>query len=297
MPVDVRSDIYSLGVVLFELLMGRPPFKSDGSFTFVVYQHVHSSPPALGAMQGTPELPGPLKDLIERCLEKKPERRYQRPEDLLEAIEKARASIDAVGPAAAPAPAAAKVPAVVPPDPLRRRRAWRTAALVAVMLAGAAVAIVAAARFGARRDPEATAQVDLLLGLGDPASALEVARRRWGAGSAECREVEAREAESRRARAELEGIEAVRRHDWEGAEAAFGRAVAGAPAERRRELQPAMDLARDFLRAQSLERQRRIPEAIEIYRRAARRAPPLEPYCRLEAERLEKSALPTAPVR
>jgi serine/threonine protein kinase len=296
MPVDVRSDIYSLGVVLFELLMGRPPFKSDGSFTFVVYQHVHSSPPALGTMQGTGDLPGPLKELIERCLEKKPERRYQRPEDLLDAIEKARGSVEHSGPpASSPAPPAVAAPAAAPPDPVRRLRVWRTALLGAVMLAGAVIAIVAAARIGARRDPEAAAQVDLLLGLGDSASALDVARRRWGADSAEFREVEGRDAERRSAQAESDGDDAVRRHDWEAAQAAFGHAAAGASTPRRRELLAAQNLVRDFVQAQSLERLGHIPEAIEIYRRAARRAPPLEPYCRLEVERLGK--IPPSPGR
>src|SRR6185436_5181379 len=128
--VDIRSDIYSLGVVLYELLMGRPPFKSDGSFTFVVYQHVHSAPPALEPITGT--IPEAVKEIIQKCLEKKPENRYQTPEELLSALVRARG---AIRPASKPAVAA---PSKAPVD--WRLRA-RTAALFLVMLVGAACAL------------------------------------------------------------------------------------------------------------------------------------------------------------
>jgi serine/threonine protein kinase len=290
MPVDIRSDIYSLGIVLFELLMGKPPFKSDGSFTFVVYQHVHSSPPSLGALKGSEEIPVAVRELIEKCLEKKPELRYQRPEDLLAAIEKAKESLASEG-----------VPAAAPPAPLAPLRkqgrsafyaGWSgslpKALLIAVMLLGAFMALAAVGRswFGSSSSA-GSGELELLLGLGDYEGAKEFARKRWGPDSREYRAVAAREKESLRSEAERQAQEAIRRHDWDAAEAALVRAVDGATVSRRRELASALDLSRDFLQARSLERQDRITEAIEIYRRDLKKASPLSDYCSRQIERLE----------
>lgn len=87
-PVDIRSDIYSLGVVLYELVVGRPPFKDNGSFTDVVYRHVHVHPPPVDA------LPPSLGALLDRCLAKRPSDRFQNPDELLMFIEEARKSVD-----------------------------------------------------------------------------------------------------------------------------------------------------------------------------------------------------------
>ena len=190
----------------------------------------------------------------------------------------------------APSAATSAGPRPAPAAPARRHRLSPKIALVAVMLIGALVAIFAAARAGARRDPEVSSQIEVLLGLGDTAAAMELAKKRWGADSEEYRVLEARDTERRRAEAEREAAEDVRRHDWEKAETALEHAAAGAAPERRRELLAALELARDFLRAQSYERQGRGSEAIEIYQRAARRVPSMDGYCRAEIERLEKGA-------
>ena len=75
--VDYRTDIYSLGVTIFELATGRLPF-TEGN---IPYHHVHTPPPRLRELR--PELPESLSAIVERCLEKDPARRYQSAREIL----------------------------------------------------------------------------------------------------------------------------------------------------------------------------------------------------------------------
>jgi len=82
--VDARSDIYSLGVILFELLTGRVPFKEDSDFSIMIH-HVQTPPPP--PTQFLPDIPGALEDIVLRCLQKKPADRFQRTEEILAQFE------------------------------------------------------------------------------------------------------------------------------------------------------------------------------------------------------------------
>ena len=79
--VDRRSDVYSLGVVLYEALSGRVPFRSH-TYTDLVLDHLGTTPPGLRR----PDVPRELEAVVLRCLAKRPEDRYPSAEALAAAL-------------------------------------------------------------------------------------------------------------------------------------------------------------------------------------------------------------------
>ncbi|HEX6270094.1 MAG TPA: protein kinase [Anaerolineales bacterium] len=68
--VDHRTDIYSLGVVLYELVAGHVPFEADSTLV-VIYKHIHEPPPPIDG------IPPQLQTVIDKVLAKNPDQRYQ----------------------------------------------------------------------------------------------------------------------------------------------------------------------------------------------------------------------------
>jgi serine/threonine protein kinase len=84
--IDQRTDIYSLGCVLYQMLTGRPPFVMEGAGE-ILAAHIHVPP--LPPRTHEPSVPPALEMVVLRLLEKDPARRYQSAADVVEALNRA----------------------------------------------------------------------------------------------------------------------------------------------------------------------------------------------------------------
>jgi tetratricopeptide (TPR) repeat protein len=89
--VDIRADLYSLGIVLYEMLCGEPPFRSDTPW--VIINHHIATPPTLPE-EVCPDLPRTVARLLRRGMAKRPEDRFQTPTELVQAIEGVLSGLD-----------------------------------------------------------------------------------------------------------------------------------------------------------------------------------------------------------
>jgi len=116
--LDARSDLYSVGALLFQMLTGAPPFEGETSQE-VVAKHITDPPPAPASVN--PTVPQWLSDAVVRALAKKPSERFQSAAQMLGALEQGMASMPPV--AVSRAQAAAAVSATVKMESGPRRKA------------------------------------------------------------------------------------------------------------------------------------------------------------------------------
>jgi serine/threonine-protein kinase len=81
--LDGRSDLYAVGVMLYECLVGFPPFDGADGYS-IGYKHVHEAPVPIGEVDS--RVPPALAAIVMRCLAKSPDARYQRGQDLSDAL-------------------------------------------------------------------------------------------------------------------------------------------------------------------------------------------------------------------
>jgi serine/threonine-protein kinase len=104
-PVDARADLYSVGVVLFEMVTGRLPFAAK-DVSVLLREHVGAPPPRPSSVAPKAGVPPALEEVIHRALAKIPEERYSSAKAMREALA-----------------------GVSPEQPARRRRNWKWLAL------------------------------------------------------------------------------------------------------------------------------------------------------------------------
>jgi eukaryotic-like serine/threonine-protein kinase len=168
---DARSDLYGLGVVLYEMLVGRPPFEADSPVA-MAFKHLEEEPEPPSALQSG--VPPELDRIVMTALAKDPVDRYESAGAFLAALQGLAEGPD-TAPLGAVAPIAADTFAAAPQPPGRARWVIRAAVVLAVMVAAVtAVTLWTTTRSpgqapGGGENPRPSASPPSVPGAGTPA--------------------------------------------------------------------------------------------------------------------------------
>jgi serine/threonine-protein kinase len=156
--VDHRTDIYALGVILYEMASGKVPFDAD-NFMGILTQHMYKTPVPIRALVPSVDIPPGLDAIILKALTKKPEGRYQTMDEVVADLDKLDKGLlpDAVQEMMARSggfnvPAdyfrSSAMPAPVPASPALPKTRWPLYAVIAAVATGIGVVGVVLARGG-----------------------------------------------------------------------------------------------------------------------------------------------------
>src|SRR5436190_19555455 len=139
--VEAPSDIYSIGIILYEMLTGRVPFEGDSAVA-IALKHVSETPRPIRSIRL--DVHPALEAAVMRALAKDPMQRYRNADEFIAALEGARAAIEAGGngqDTAGFAPVVAPPPVVPPTEPEEGRRSRWPWILVALLVLAAGLGI------------------------------------------------------------------------------------------------------------------------------------------------------------
>lgn len=129
--VNGRSDLYALGIILYELLTGSVPFQGNTPI-MILHQHVNDPPPSL--LLRRPGLPQPLYNLVNRCLQKQPEQRYQTAQQVVAILDQLLAATGSSSTPIPPSPSFTSSTVIASPQPRSLHPAIYAIGAVALLL-------------------------------------------------------------------------------------------------------------------------------------------------------------------